>query len=183
MLPAEAVATFVFINGLILATVQKGSTVPMGYGYLCLGAVVLIAVGNIFYLRSTFRPGRDRMQDLVWTAVTTTIAFLLWTWLIGGAFWLWVGWTDAIYPQVLVAVFTFLAPTIPFVKKAGVTATTKTPKHARKKAAAPESVDGAPPHEPVSVGAGSDTALNVTAPAPALSLPPLPRRSSLSRSY
>jgi hypothetical protein len=183
MLPAEAVSTFVFINGLILATVHTGSTVPMGYGYLCLGAVVLIAVGNIFYLRSTFRPGRDRMQDLVWTAVTTTIAFVLWTWLVGGAFWLWVGWTNAIYPQVLVAVFTFLAPTIPFVKKAGVTATMKAPKAARKEAAGQESTDGAAPQEPVSVGAGSDTAQNVTAAAPAVSLPPLPRRSSLSRSY
>lgn len=161
MLPAEAVTTFVFVNELILANVPDEGGIPQGYGLLCLAAILLIAIGNIFFLRSTFRIGRDQKQDLVWTAVATTIAFLLWTWLIGGVWWTWIGWTDTVYPQVLVAVFTFLAPTIPFVKKNGVTAGETTP----------EQVVDSAEHEDVVV-VGGDTA--TTAPVTGTFTDPVP---------
>ena len=101
-IPAEIVAAFVFINGVMGSTAK-----PAIWAYWVVFALLLILT-PLYLLRVTKEPNKP---PAVAQIVVSTIAFAIWVFAIGGPFGQYT-WYASWYGAVLLALYTMVIPII-----------------------------------------------------------------------
>jgi len=102
LIPGETVALYLFLQGVLNSGLADN---PGQFSIWLWSTVVILAVGNVLYLRR-FQNITDPTQIVI-----LTVAFFIWLFAIGGPFALF-GWYQPFMGSVVLGLFTFFIPMV-----------------------------------------------------------------------
>ncbi len=102
LIPGETVALYLFLQGVLNSGLGDD---PRQYAIWLWSIVLIIALGNVLYLRRF-----HKITD-PWQIVILTVAYFIWLFAIGGPFALF-SWFKPFMGSVLLGLFTFFIPMV-----------------------------------------------------------------------